>query len=107
MESLSVKGCIKRVYNCDGKETQKLLKLYGTKAVVFGLADRIEKDMRIGEQAMKKDGTLRTSAKGNAIIVKVSIDLVLCWFVNNQENAAAIVKEVQAENANNNDQENA
>ena len=93
----SVKGNIKFLYQSDGKETKKLLALYGTKAQVFNLAERIEKDMRIGEQAKKADGTLRVSKNGNAIIVKVSIDLVTCWFVANQEKAAEIVAEVEKE----------
>lgn len=93
----SVKGNIKFLYQSDGKETKKLLALYGTKAQVFNLADRIEKDMRIGEQAKKADGTLRVSKSGNAIIVKVSIDLVTRWFVANQEKAAEIVAEVEKE----------
>lgn len=95
----SVKGNIKFLYQSDGKETKKLLALYGTKAQVFNLAERIEKDMRIGEQAKKADGTLRVSKSGNAIIVKVSIDLVTRWFVANQEKAAEIVAEVAAEQA--------
>lgn len=89
----SVKGCIKYLYANEGKETKKLLALYGSKEVVFGLADVIAADMRIGEQAKTKDGALRTSKAGNAIIVKVSVDLVARWFVANQSNAATKVQE--------------
>jgi len=96
----SVKGCIKYLYANDGKETKKLLALYGSKEVVYGLADRIETDMHIGEQAKTKDGVLRTSKAGKAIIVKVSVDLVARWFVANQEQALEIaegVKQAQAD----------
>ena len=96
----SVKGCIKYLYANDGKETKKLLALYGSKEVVYGLADRIATDMHIGEQAKTKDGGLRTSKAGKAIIVKVSVDLVARWFVANQEQALEIaegVKQAQAD----------
>ncbi len=94
----SVKGCIKYLYANEGKETKKLLALYGSKEVVFGLADIIAADMHIGEQA-KKDGALRTSKAGNAIIVKVSIDLVARWFVANQCNAAKVQEAAKASKA--------
>lgn len=77
----SIKGCIKYLYANEGKETKKLLALFGTKETVFGLADQIEKDLHIGEQATTKDGALRVSKAGNPIIIKVSVDLVARWFV--------------------------
>ena len=93
----SVKGCIKYLYANDGKETKKLLALYGSKEVVYGLADRIATDMHIGEQAKTKDGVLRTSKAGKAIIVKVSVDLVARWFVANQEQALEIAEAAKAQ----------
>lgn len=98
----SVKGCIKYLYANEGKQTKALLALYGDKKTVFALADIIESDLHIGEQATKKDGTLRTSKAGNPIIVKVSVDLVARWFVANQAKAAEQAKraaEVVAEEA--------
>lgn len=100
----SVKGCIKFLYGGEGKQTKKLLAKYGDKATVFMLAERIEKDMRIGEQAVNKAGEKRVSKSGNAIMVKVSVDLVSRWFVSNQDKAAEIVAEVKAENENNNEE---
>ena len=80
----SIKGCIKYLYANEGKATKKLLTLFGSKETVFGLADRIESDLHIGEQATTKDGSLRVNKAGNPIIVKVSVDLVARWFVANQ-----------------------
>lgn len=88
----SVKGCIKYLYANEGSQTKALLSLYGDKKQVFGLADLIESDLHIGEQATKKDGTLRTSKAGTPIIVKVSVDLVARWFVANQAKAALQAK---------------
>lgn len=91
----SVKGCIKYLYANEGNQTKVLLALYGDKKTVFGLADIIESDLHIGKQATKKDGTLRTSKAGCAIIVKVSIDLVARWFVANQAQAAEQAKRAE------------
>jgi hypothetical protein len=95
----SVKGCIKMIYSSAGKQTNKLLNMYGKKSVVFGLAKRIEADTCIGQQAVAKDGSLRFTKTGKEVLIKVSVDLVLKWFVSNQDKAAEIVAEVAVENA--------
>ena len=91
----SVKGCIKYLYANEGKETKKLLALYGDKATVFGLADKIAEDMGIGKEAHKADGTVRTNKNGEAVIVKVSVDLVARWFIANQAKASEYSKKAE------------
>ena len=62
---------------------------------LVALADKIAEDMGIGKEAHTADGTVRTNKNGEAVIVKVSVDLVARWFIANQAKASEYSKKAE------------